>query len=102
MNVEGGGSQDCGVKIQQVIIPNYPWYTWEALRAFSDFHGLSLWFSEMTEEEMLDLALQLSKQEASSAALRMQQEEEDIKKAIEQSVSVEQWIEMEQKSTQKE
>lgn len=41
----------------------------------------------MTEEEMMDLALQLSKQEASNTALRQQREDEDVMKAIQESVS---------------
>lgn len=42
----------------------------------------------MTEEEMMDLALRLSKQEASITALRLQEEEEeDVMKAIQESVS---------------
>lgn len=49
---------------------------------------LSLSFSEMTEEEMMDLALRLSEQEASITALRLQkEEEEDMMKAIQESVS---------------
>ncbi|KAM9498830.1 uncharacterized protein ACWYII_002053 isoform 4-T4 [Salvelinus alpinus] len=43
--------------------------------------------NEMTEEEMLDLAMRLSKQEASSAALRQRQEEEAVRKAIAESLS---------------
>lgn len=42
----------------------------------------------MTEEEMLDLAMRLSKQEASSAALRQRQEEEAVRKAIAESLYV--------------
>ncbi|XP_031664466.1 BRCA1-A complex subunit RAP80 isoform X1 [Oncorhynchus kisutch] len=42
--------------------------------------------NEMTEEEMLDLAMRLSKQEASSAALRQRQEEEAVRKAIAESL----------------
>uniref|UniRef100_A0AAX7SGT2 Uncharacterized protein n=1 Tax=Astatotilapia calliptera TaxID=8154 RepID=A0AAX7SGT2_ASTCA len=34
-------------------------------------------FAEMSEEEMMDLALRLSEQEASATALRRQQEEEE-------------------------
>ncbi|XP_076024533.1 uncharacterized protein uimc1 isoform X4 [Genypterus blacodes] len=41
---------------------------------------------EMTEEEMMDLALRLSQQEASVAALKLQQEEEAVMKAIEESM----------------
>ncbi|XP_030601508.1 BRCA1-A complex subunit RAP80 isoform X4 [Archocentrus centrarchus] len=41
---------------------------------------------EMTEEEMMDLALRLSEQEASVTALRRQQEEEAVMKAIEESM----------------
>lgn len=49
---------------------------------------LSLLFSEMTEEEMMDLALRLSEQEASITALRLQkEEEEDMMKALQESVS---------------
>ena len=44
-------------------------------------------FSEMTEEEMVDLALRLSEQEASVTALQQQQEEADVMKAIQESVS---------------
>lgn len=43
----------------------------------------------MTEEEMMDLALRLSEQEASVTALRRQQEDEAMMKAIEESVSTE-------------
>lgn len=51
--------------------------------------GLPLSLSEMTEEEMMDLALHLSKQEASVTALRLQkEEEEDVMKAIQESVSM--------------
>lgn len=46
-----------------------------------------LLFSEMTEEEMMDLALRLSEQEASDRALRLRQEEEAVMKAIQESVS---------------
>lgn len=42
----------------------------------------------MTEEEMLDLAMRLSKQEASSAALQQRQEEEAVRKAIAESLYV--------------
>ncbi|KAL0994440.1 hypothetical protein UPYG_G00122320 [Umbra pygmaea] len=42
--------------------------------------------NEMTEEEMLDLAVKLSKEEASSAALRQQQDEEAVRKAIAESL----------------
>uniref|UniRef100_A0A3Q1F4T6 Ubiquitin interaction motif containing 1 n=2 Tax=Acanthochromis polyacanthus TaxID=80966 RepID=A0A3Q1F4T6_9TELE len=42
--------------------------------------------NEMTEEEMMDLALRLSEQEASVTALRRRQEEEEVMKAIEQSM----------------
>ncbi|TNN56189.1 BRCA1-A complex subunit RAP80 [Liparis tanakae] len=41
---------------------------------------------EMTEEEMMDLALRLSEQEASVNALRVQQEEEAMMKAIQESM----------------
>ncbi|XP_049897089.1 BRCA1-A complex subunit RAP80 [Epinephelus moara] len=41
---------------------------------------------EMTEEEMMDLALRLSEQEASVTALRLQQEEEAMMKAIQESM----------------
>ncbi|XP_047235599.1 uncharacterized protein uimc1 isoform X2 [Girardinichthys multiradiatus] len=41
---------------------------------------------EMTEEEMMDLALQLSKQEASNTALKKQREDEDVMKAIQESM----------------
>ena len=44
-------------------------------------------FPEMTEEEMMDLALRLSEQEASNTARRLQREEEAMMKAIEESVS---------------
>lgn len=45
-------------------------------------------WSELSEEEMMDLALQLSQQEASVAVLQLQRrEEEDVMKAIEESVS---------------
>uniref|UniRef100_A0A8D3EA56 BRCA1-A complex subunit RAP80 n=1 Tax=Scophthalmus maximus TaxID=52904 RepID=A0A8D3EA56_SCOMX len=47
----------------------------------------SLFFSEMTEEEMMDLALRMSEQEASDDAFRLQQEEAAVMKAIEESVS---------------
>ncbi|KAJ4929595.1 hypothetical protein JOQ06_018618 [Pogonophryne albipinna] len=40
----------------------------------------------MTEEEMMDLALRLSEQEASVTALRQQQEEEAMMKAIQESI----------------
>ncbi|XP_047199566.1 BRCA1-A complex subunit RAP80 isoform X2 [Hippoglossus stenolepis] len=40
---------------------------------------------EMTEEEMMDLALRLSEQEASNTALQLQREEEAMMKAIEES-----------------
>lgn len=44
--------------------------------------------SEMTEEEMIDLALRLSEQEASIVAIRRQKEEEEaMMKAIQESVS---------------
>ncbi|XP_054873076.1 BRCA1-A complex subunit RAP80 isoform X2 [Amphiprion ocellaris] len=42
--------------------------------------------NEMTEEEMMDLALRLSEQEASVTALRRRQEEEEVMKAIEESM----------------
>lgn len=43
---------------------------------------------EMTEEEMIDLALRLSEQEASIVAIRRQKEEEEaMMKAIQESVS---------------
>ncbi|KAG7484730.1 hypothetical protein MATL_G00052920 [Megalops atlanticus] len=41
---------------------------------------------ELTEEEMLDLAMRLSEQEAGTAALRQQQEEEAMRKAIAESL----------------
>ncbi|XP_040907618.1 BRCA1-A complex subunit RAP80 isoform X2 [Toxotes jaculatrix] len=41
---------------------------------------------DMTEEEMMDLALRLSEQEASDSALRLQQEEEAMMKAIQESM----------------
>ncbi|XP_068572755.1 BRCA1-A complex subunit RAP80 isoform X2 [Cebidichthys violaceus] len=41
---------------------------------------------EMTEEEMMDMALRLSEQEASVTALRVQQEEEAMMKAIQESM----------------
>ncbi|KAG8008440.1 BRCA1-A complex subunit RAP80 [Nibea albiflora] len=41
---------------------------------------------EMTEEEMVDLALRLSEQEASITALRLQKEEEAMMKAIQDSM----------------
>ncbi|KAL6098400.1 uimc1 [Pungitius sinensis] len=41
---------------------------------------------DMTEEEMMDLALRLSEQEAGVAALRLQQEEEAMRKAIQESM----------------
>ncbi|KAG7232248.1 hypothetical protein INR49_009530 [Caranx melampygus] len=41
---------------------------------------------EMTEDEMMDLALRLSEQEASDRALRLQQEEEAMMKAIQESM----------------
>lgn len=43
---------------------------------------------DMTEEEMLDLAMRLSKQEANTAAQRQQLEDDDIQKAIEESLHV--------------
>ena len=42
----------------------------------------------MTEEEMLDLAMRLSKQEASSVAQRQQLEDDDMRKAIAESLHV--------------
>ncbi|XP_024864583.1 BRCA1-A complex subunit RAP80 isoform X2 [Kryptolebias marmoratus] len=42
--------------------------------------------SEMTEEEMMDLALRLSEREASVSALQRQQEEEAVMKAIQESM----------------
>ncbi|XP_073335854.1 uncharacterized protein uimc1 [Pagrus major] len=42
---------------------------------------------EMTEEEMMDLALRLSEQEASITALRLQKEEEAMMKAIHESMT---------------
>lgn len=51
-----------------------------------DFVHLSS--SEMTEEEMIDLALHLSEQEASIVAIRQQKEDEEaMMKAIQESVS---------------
>uniref|UniRef100_A0A671RUE5 BRCA1-A complex subunit RAP80 n=1 Tax=Sinocyclocheilus anshuiensis TaxID=1608454 RepID=A0A671RUE5_9TELE len=44
--------------------------------------------SEMTEEEMLDLAMRLSAQEANSAAQRQELEDNDIQKAIVESLNV--------------
>lgn len=41
----------------------------------------------MTEDEMMDLALRLSEQEAGITASRLQQEEEAVMKAIRDSVS---------------
>ncbi|XP_075957610.1 uncharacterized protein uimc1 isoform X2 [Anarhichas minor] len=41
---------------------------------------------EMTEEEMMDMALRLSEQEASVTALRVQQEDEAMMKAIQESM----------------
>ncbi|XP_070700231.1 neurofilament heavy polypeptide [Pempheris klunzingeri] len=41
---------------------------------------------EMTEEEMMDLALRLSEQEASITALRLQKEEEAVMRAIQESM----------------
>ncbi|XP_044077125.1 BRCA1-A complex subunit RAP80 isoform X6 [Siniperca chuatsi] len=41
---------------------------------------------EMTEEEMMDLALRLSEQEASITALKLQKEEEAVMKAIQESM----------------
>ncbi|KAJ8385408.1 hypothetical protein AAFF_G00189340 [Aldrovandia affinis] len=41
---------------------------------------------ELTEQEMLDLAMRLSEQEAGNAALRQQEEEEAMKKAIAESL----------------
>ncbi|KAI4880891.1 hypothetical protein NFI96_029776 [Prochilodus magdalenae] len=43
---------------------------------------------DMTEEEMLDLAMRLSKQEASSAAQRQQLEDDAMRKAIAESLHV--------------
>ncbi|XP_041808912.1 BRCA1-A complex subunit RAP80 isoform X2 [Chelmon rostratus] len=43
---------------------------------------------EMTEEEMMDMALRLSEQEASITALRLQKEEEAMMKAIQESMVV--------------
>ncbi|XP_008426924.1 BRCA1-A complex subunit RAP80 isoform X1 [Poecilia reticulata] len=43
---------------------------------------------EMTEEEEMDLALQLSKQEASNTELRQQQEDENVMKAIQESMVI--------------
>lgn len=57
-----------------------------------DFWLVSLLSSEMTEEEMMDLALRLSEQEASVTALRQQQEEEAMMKAIQESVSKEEFF----------
>lgn len=42
----------------------------------------------MTEEEMLDLAMKLSAQEANSAAQRQELEDNDIQKAIAESLNV--------------
>ncbi|XP_030010559.1 BRCA1-A complex subunit RAP80 isoform X2 [Sphaeramia orbicularis] len=41
---------------------------------------------EMTEEEMMDLALRLSEREASMTALKLREEEEDMMKAIQESM----------------
>lgn len=41
---------------------------------------------EMTEEEMMDLALRLSEQEATMAAVKRQQEEEAMKEALQESM----------------
>ncbi|KAK2882244.1 hypothetical protein Q8A73_022754 [Channa argus] len=43
--------------------------------------------NEMTEEEMMDLALRLSKQEASITASKQQQEDEAMLKAVQESMS---------------
>lgn len=52
-----------------------------------------LLLSDMTEEEMMDLALRLSEQEAAvAAALRLRREEEDMRKAIQESVSTEELL----------
>lgn len=57
-----------------------------------EFERLSLSSSEMTEEEMIDLALRLSEQEASIVATRRQKEEEEaMMKAIQESVSTKSW-----------
>lgn len=57
-----------------------------------EFKRLSLSSSEMTEEEMIDLALRLSEQEASIVAIRRQKEEEEaMMKAIRESVSTK-WL----------
>lgn len=45
-------------------------------------------FSDMTEEEMLALAMRLSAQEANSAAHREELEDSDIQKAIAESLNV--------------
>lgn len=42
----------------------------------------------MTEEEMLDLALRLSKQEANSATQREQVDDDNMRKAIAESLQV--------------
>lgn len=42
--------------------------------------------SDMTEDEMMDLALRLSEQEASDSALRRQEEDAAMMKAIKESV----------------
>lgn len=44
--------------------------------------------SDMTEDEMLDLALRLSKQEANSANQREQVEDDNVRKAIAESLQV--------------
>lgn len=55
---------------------------------FVQFVCVCVSWSDLSEEEMMDLALQLSEKEASAAALRLQREEdEDVMKAIEESVS---------------
>lgn len=53
---------------------------------FTNFIYLFI-ISEMTEDEMLDLAMKLSAQEANSAAQRRQVEDNDIQKAIAESLN---------------
>ncbi|XP_035382933.1 BRCA1-A complex subunit RAP80 isoform X2 [Electrophorus electricus] len=52
--------------------------------------GNKVQIQDMTEEEMLDLAMRLSKQEANTAAHRQQLEDDDMKKAIAESLHVSQ------------
>lgn len=48
--------------------------------------------SDMTEEEMVDLALRLSKQEANSATQREQVDDDNMRKAIAESLQVRSFI----------